>query len=270
MGAKLPIWSNFCDIMNSLRQILAVILLVVAVQACSTTSLGTLPVTSVPSADSAATEESVPGDPRSDLKGEFVPAVVGIPTDPGPTRTYRIGPYDLLTIEVFQVEALSSQERVSEEGMVVMPLIGNVKVGGLTTGEAEKAIADLYARSYLQNPQVNIFVMEYASQKVTVLGHVKKAGVFPLTGQTTLMQAVAMAGGLDDVAKKDEIVVFRRQQGGDVNAYVVDLAAIEEGRLTDPMIVGDDRIVVPKSGAKVLTKTIGNVLTGWAVRGPFY
>ena len=75
-------------------------------------------------------------------------------------------------------------------------------------------------------------------------------------------------GGLDDVARKDEIVVFRKQPGGDINAYVVNLKSIEEGKLTDPVIVGDDRIVVPKSGAAALGRAIGDVLTGWAIRAP--
>jgi polysaccharide export outer membrane protein len=251
--------------MNTLVKIFAVALLMLATQACNTTGSTTSPGAALPADPVAA-----PGTPSADLKGEFVPAVVGIPADPGPMKTYRIGPYDLLKIEVFQVEELSSEERVNDEGFVVMPLIGNVKVGGLTPREAEQAIANKLGESYLQNPQVNIFVAEYASQKVTVTGNVKKPGVFPLAGQTTLMQAIAMAGGLDEVANKDEIVVFRKQPTGKVNAYVVDMEAIEEGRLTDPAIVGDDRIVVPKSGAAVLTRAIGNVLTGWAVRAPLY
>jgi polysaccharide export outer membrane protein len=251
--------------MNTLAKILAVALLMLFVQACNTTGSTTSAGATLPADPAAA-----PGTPSADLKGEFVPAVVGIPADPGPTRTYRIGPYDLLKIEVFQVDELSSEERVNEEGFVVMPLIGNVKVGGLTPREAEQDIANRLGESYLQNPQVNIFVAEYASQKVTVTGNVKKPGVFPLAGETTLMQAIAMAGGLDEVANKDEILVFRKQPTGKVNAYVVDMEAIEEGRLTDPAIVGDDRIVVPKSGAAVLTRAIGNVLTGWAVRAPLY
>jgi len=269
MGADSPKGWMLREMMNNSFRFLAVALLAIVAQACTTATTNLPTSNGLPSA-SSVTREPTTDAPQAELKGDLVPAVIGIPSDPGPARTYRIGPYDLLKIEVFQVEELSSQERVNEEGLIVMPLIGTVKVGGLTAREAEKVIADRLGRSYLQNPQINIFVLEYASQKVTVLGHVKQAGVFPLTGQMTLMQAIALAGGLDNVAKKDEIVVFRKQQDGGVNAYVVDLAAIEEGKLTDPMIVGDDRIVVPKSGAKVLTNAIGRVLSGWAVRAPLY
>ena len=112
----------------------------------------------------------------------MVPAVVGLPPDPGDSATYRIGPHDLLKIEVFEVEELSSEERVSEDGVVVMPLVGSVPVGGLTPREAEQRIADILGRSYLQDPQVNIFVTEYASQDVTVAGAVSSLGVFPIKG----------------------------------------------------------------------------------------
>jgi len=253
--------------MKLLLRLLSAALLIMLAQACSTTG-GVVPTT----------DSALPGNPSApassdaqpDLKGEFVPAVVGIPADPGSQGNYRIGPYDLLKIEVFQVPALSSQPRVNEEGFVAMPLVGNVQVGGLTLQEAELAIAGKLGENYLQNPQVNIFVAEYASQKVTVIGQVKKPGVFPVAGKTTLMQAIALAGGLDEVAKKEEIVVFRKQPTGQVNAYVVNMAAIEEGQLTDPRIIGEDRIVVPKSGIAVLNRAMGNILSGLLVRAPVY
>jgi polysaccharide export outer membrane protein len=252
--------------MKTFLRLLAAASLIAGIHACATsggtrTTAAALPGTPVAVA---------PSDPQTVLKGDFVPAVVGIPADPGPSQTYRIGPYDLLKVEVFQVAALSSEVRVDDGGFVVMPLIGSVKVGGLTPGEAEQAIANKLGENYLQNPQVRIFVADYASQKVTVIGQVKKPGVFPVAGKTTLMQAIALAGGLDDIAKKEEIVVFRKQQTGSVNAYVVNMESIEEGTLTDPAILGDDRIVVPKSGTAVLSKALGNILTGWVIRAPVY
>jgi polysaccharide export outer membrane protein len=250
--------------MRTLLNLFAAAILVAGTQACSTSGGTPVDEGGLPAAPAASPKTSPAAS------ADYVPAVVGIPADPGPQVTYRIGPHDLLKIEVFQVEELSSQERVNERGEIAMPLIGSVKVGGLTPQEAERVIADRLGQNYLQDPQVNIFVLEYASQKVTVTGHVKKPGVFPLAGQTTLMQAIAMAGGLDQVAKKEEIVVFRRQTSGSVNAYVVDLAAIEEGNLTDPLIVADDRVVVPKSGMAVFRRSVGNVLTGWALRVPVW
>jgi polysaccharide export outer membrane protein len=250
--------------MKTYLQLTVTALVLFVTQACSTSGGGQSEEAG--SATTVAAPAVSGGRPADD----FVPAVVGIPADPGPSRNYRIGPFDLLRIEVFQVDELSSEERVNEDGLVAMPLIGAVKVGGLTPSQAEQAIADKLGRNYLQDPQVNIFVTEYASQKVTVTGHVKKPGVFPVQGETTLMQAIALAGGLDDVAKKEEILIFRKQAGGDVNAYVVDLSAIEEGSLTDPVVVGEDRVVVPESGVAVFRRAVGRILTGWVLRAPVY
>jgi polysaccharide export outer membrane protein len=251
--------------MNRTLPVLAFLFVVPGLLACSST--GTVP------ADGGSAPSDPPGQPTvspaAGAGGDYVPAVVGIPSDPGPNVTYRIGPQDLLRIEVFQVEEFSTQERVNGAGMITMPEIGEVQVGGLTPKEAEERIAARLRESVLQDPQVSIFVLEYASQRVTVTGHVKQPGIFPLTAETTLMQAIALAGGLDEVGKKEEVIVFRKQQGGNINAYVVDLAAIERGQLTDPRIVADDRVVVPKSGMAVLGRSVNNVLTGWALRVPF-
>lgn len=248
---------------NLLRFLLAASLLI-GVHACA--GGGHTTVARV-DADPAA---GSPGGAPPELKGDLVPAVVGVPPDPGAERAYRIGPHDLLKIEVFQVQELSSEERVNENGFVAMPLIGNVKVGGLTPDEAEQLIAAKLSEDHLQNPQVDIFVSEYASQKVTVTGNVKKPGVFPVAGRTTLLEAIALAGGLDEVANKEEVILFRRQPGGSMSAYVVDVALIEAGKLTDPVIVGDDRVVVPESGMAVLGRAVGRVIQGWVIRAPVY
>jgi polysaccharide export outer membrane protein len=252
--------------MSNQFKLLLLVSVVIWVQACSAPSVRTPAASPLTSNENAA----VSAGPSSELKGDLVPAVVGVPPDPGSERTYRIGPHDLLKIEVFQVPELTSEERVNEDGNVVMSLIGPVKVGGLTPDEAEQLIAARLGKDHLQNPQVDIFIAEYASQKVTVTGNVKKPGVFPVAGKTTLLEALALAGGFDEVADKDEVVVFRRQPAGGVKAYVVDVDAIEEGKLGDPVIAADDRVVVPKSGARVLSRAFGSILQGWVIRAPVY
>jgi polysaccharide export outer membrane protein len=94
----------------------------------------------------------------------MIPAFFGIPPDPGPARNYRIGPYDLLKIQVFHADELSTVERVNEEGLIDMPLIGAVRVGGLTPQGAEQTIVERLRERYLQNLQVSVFVSGYASQ----------------------------------------------------------------------------------------------------------
>jgi polysaccharide export outer membrane protein len=211
-----------------------------------------------PLVPTSANTAAIPG-------GGTLTAVAGIPADPGSHSTYRIGPQDLLKIDVFQVAEFSTQERVNATGMITMPEIGDVQVGGLTLNEAEQRIAGRLSERVLQNPQVSIFVVESASQRVTVAGHVKRPGIYPLKAETTLMQAITLAGGIDDVGKKDEIVIFRKQSNGNTNAYVVNLAAIENGEVSDPQIVADDRVVVPQSGMRVLGKRLDRLLMAWTL-----
>ncbi|WP_176722441.1 polysaccharide biosynthesis/export family protein [Candidatus Thiosymbion oneisti] len=199
--------------------------------------------------------------------GQMVPAVVGLPPSPGNDAIYRIGPHDLLEIAVFNVDELSSEERVNEDGSIIMPLIGSVSVGGLTLREAEQRLADILGRTYLQDPQVNIFVSEYASQDVTVVGAVREPGVFPLRGRTTLLQVIALAGGVNELANEDEVVIFRGQGTPHAQAYVVSLDKIQDGNLPDPVLVGDDRVVVPKSGTVVFFKGIRDTLRGFVHLG---
>lgn len=181
---------------------------------------------------------------------------------------YRIGSRDLLEIEVFQVEELNHKTRVTSRGDISFPLIGGIKVKGLTLEEAERKIADKLGEKYLQNPQVSIFIAEYESQKFTVDGEVKDPGVFPLRGPTTLMQAVAMADGLDRLADSDEIVIFRSDGQGKVRGYIVDLDAIRAGEGRDPYIAANDFIVIPRAGEKAFLEGLTRALRGFVGFAP--
>jgi polysaccharide export outer membrane protein len=193
----------------------------------------------------------------------------GIMTSSTARDDYRIGPNDLLLIEVFQVEELSGQERVNAGGQIVLPLIGPVTVGGLTQSQAEQLIARELARDYLQDPQVNIYIEEYTSQRVTVMGSVESPGVFPIQGPTTLLQAIAMAGGIDKLADTEAVVVFRTEPEG-VVGYILNLDEIQEGQTQDPLVQNDDRVVVPKSGSKEMVESIANTLRGFIRFVPVY
>ena len=162
---------------------------------------------------------------------------------------YRVGAQDLLQISVFGVPDLSRDVRVSSDGRISLPLIGTVQAGGHTIPELEASIGAQLAKTYLQNPQVSVFVKEYTSQRVTLVGSLKNPGIYPLTGKTTLLQAVAMGGGLDPLAQRDGVVVFRTVHGKKM-AAVFDIAKISTGQEADPRIYGDDMIVVAQSGSK--------------------
>lgn len=122
---------------------------------------------------------------------------------------YKIGPKDLLDISVFGLEELNKTVRVSEEGKISLPLLGEVAVEGLTRAELEKRLSQLLEEKYLQDPQVTVFIKEYQSKRVFLLGAVEHPGPYELLGRTTLLQIISQAGGLTNEAG-DEILVIRQ------------------------------------------------------------
>jgi polysaccharide biosynthesis/export protein len=162
---------------------------------------------------------------------------------------YRIGGQDLLEIAVFQVDELNRTVRVNSNGQISLPLIGVVQAGGRTVQELEALVAAKLSESYLQAPQVTVFVKEYTSQRVTLEGAVTNPGIYPITGKTSLIQAIAMAGGVSDLANLDGVVVFRTVDGKKM-AAVFSLKQVRAGDAPDPQIYGDDIVVVDQSGAK--------------------
>jgi polysaccharide export outer membrane protein len=162
---------------------------------------------------------------------------------------YRIGAQDLLEVSVFGIEDLSRSVRVNSNGQISLPLIGGVMAGGKTIPELEREIGAKLEDGYVQDAQVSVFIKEFTSQQVTLEGALKKPGIYPLTGSTTLIQAISMAQGLDDLADLQGVIVFRTIDGKRMGA-VYDLAQVRAGNAPDPQIYGDDVIVVEKSGSR--------------------
>jgi len=163
---------------------------------------------------------------------------------------YRVGAQDLLAISVFGVPDLNKEVRVKSNGQVTLPLIGVIMAGGRTIPELEADLARKYSDGYLQRPQVSVFVKEFTSQRVTVEGAVIQPGIYPINGRTTLIQAIALARGLDDrVADASGIVILRQVNGKRMGA-VYDLRQVRKGVVEDPLIYGGDIIVVEQSASK--------------------
>lgn len=165
-------------------------------------------------------------------------------------KDYRIGPDDLLEVQVFGVDQLSRTVRVNSRGLISLPLVGIVPVGGSTAQEAEAAITARLAESYLQDPQVSLFIKEYTSQRVTIEGAVNKPGIYPLRGETSLLQSLALAGGQASLSDMSEVIVFRPDDTGRRIAHVYDVEKIRRGELEDPSLVNDDLIVVNRSKSR--------------------
>ena len=163
---------------------------------------------------------------------------------------YRIGAQDLLAISVFGVQELAKEVRVNSNGQISLPLIGGMMAGGLTIPELERELARKYSDGYLQNPQVSVFVKEFTSQRVTLEGAVAKPGIYPITGRTTLLQAIALAGGIDDKIADLGGIVLMRQVDGKRMAAAYDLREVRRGTVEDPVIYGDDIVVIEQSASK--------------------
>lgn len=145
------------------------------------------------------------------LSGQYVGAQVQVGA--GVSSEYRIGPKDLLEISVFGLNELNKTVRVSEDGKIALPLIGEVLVNDLTKSELEKKLSALLGQKYLQNPQVSVFIREYQSKKVSLIGAVRTPGPYDLLGRQTLLQIISQAGGLTNEAGT-EIIVIREHKDG--------------------------------------------------------
>jgi polysaccharide export outer membrane protein len=183
-------------------------------------------------------------------------AKLAVPATPvvGPTD-YRIGSPDVLEIEVFGVTDLTRTVRVSGTGDFTLPLIGRVAAAGKTVAELQADIATQMGDKFIENPQVTVYVKEYLSQRVTVEGAVRTPGIYPLTGRTSLLQVMALSGGLDQYANPAGVVVYRKIND-ERHAAVFDIRKIRSGVISDPEVFGSDLVVVDYSGVRSMLRDI--------------
>ena len=187
------------------------------------------------------------------------------PATPVEGIAYRIGAGDKLVVNVFQVPDLSLKDVVVDaQGNLQLALLGSVRASGRTPEELSDFIADSLNVRYLRNAQVSVSVSEAASQKVTIDGAVIKPGVYEMQGRTTLLQAVAMAQGPTRVASLSQVVVFRDVEG-ERRAATIDLGAIRDGQAPDPLLQGDDVVVVGTSRNAVALREIVAALPALSV-----
>jgi polysaccharide export outer membrane protein len=193
-------------------------------------------------------------DPVTDGGQRNAAAPAGPQAVYGLGKDYKFGPNDLLEVEVLDVENLKRTVRVNAAGAISLPLIGAVVVGGLTSAEAEQRIAERYAEKYLQNPQGSIFIKEFTTERITVEGAVARPGIFPLTGQMTLLRVLAVAGGFGPIANTHEVMLYRVNDQKQREVAIYDVEKIRAGKADDPPIRGDDLIVVQRDGTRAILK----------------
>ncbi len=182
----------------------------------------------------------------------FAPAPVNAAPAPAPapaapaagvTNSYTLSPNDTVQVDVYQEDDLRTATVVSQEGTISFPLIGTVKIGGLTQTQARDRIADLLRARFLVNPQVSVTVVRFASKRFTILGQVNRPGTYELPAQEKidLLEAIAMAGGFTRIAKGSNVTI-RRKTGESDKILTVNADKMSRDTKVERFIInpGDD------------------------------
>jgi polysaccharide biosynthesis/export protein len=149
---------------------------------------------------------------------------------------FRLGPDDVIEVSVYQEKELGGTVPVRPDGKISIPLIGEMPASGKTAIQLQQEITLKYAQ-FVAAPAVTVVVKEVNSPKVSVLGEVKTPGVYKIKERSTLLDAIAMAGGLTEYAKKDKITIIRVDPAGEQQRIKVNLDDYFKGRNTDPFYV---------------------------------
>jgi|HubBroStandDraft_5_1064220.scaffolds.fasta_scaffold323491_1 polysaccharide export outer membrane protein len=170
------------------------------------------------------------------------PAKRGSVVAPG----FVIGPADVLAISVWKEPEISRTVPVRLDGKITLPLAGDLTASGLTTEELQAEIRNKLT-PYLTNPEVTVIVQEAKSKKVNIVGKVSKPGAYDLAKPTTVLDAIAMAGGLGDFAKESKIYVLRTDTNGQPQRLHFNYKQVLKGKNPGQNIElqAHDTIVVP-------------------------
>jgi polysaccharide export outer membrane protein len=189
-------------------------------------------------------QESNPADPDASRHGslseEAKPAPDGAPAPVDP-KAYRIGPEDVLRIQVWREPELSGLVTVRPDGMITVNLAGDIPVNGMTPEALSARLKEEYAK-FINNPIVQVSVQAVRSKKYYVAGQIERTGAFPLIVPTTVMQALAQAGSFSDFANRKKIVIMR----GD-KRFTFNYNEVVKGKNLDQNIFleNGDFIIVP-------------------------
>ncbi len=178
----------------------------------------------------------------ADPKDQSAPAAPAVEAD------RKLSPNDVIAISVYQEEDLAIKTTIDKKGLVMLPLLGQVSVDGLTASEARQRIQDLYGKDYLVNPQVNLLVEHYAERQYSVMGNVTKPGVynFPPNRPVNLLEAIATAGGYSRIGSPKAVKV-RRKENGQQKVYTLDADKMSKNSKEKPFeIQPDDIIDIPE------------------------
>jgi polysaccharide export outer membrane protein len=197
------------------------------------------------------------------------PVLSGQTLDTPPAiAAYVVGPEDVLMVIVFNEPQLSGKFRVENDGRFGYPFLGRVEAAGTTLAQIGAMLTAKLADGYLRNPQVTVNVDQFRSQSVFVMGEVRSPGRYTLSGQVTLLEALAQAGSTTPAAGSEVLILHPRETAkgmpakpGDTDADIerVSLRDIESGKLSQNVAVNDgDTIFVPRAERFYVTGFVRN------------
>jgi polysaccharide export outer membrane protein len=157
-------------------------------------------------------------------------------------QEYRLGPEDVVEIHVFKEPELNTTLVVRPDGMIGLPLHGDIRAEGKTARELETIVAEALARR-ISSPVVTVSVKEVNAPKIYILGEVTRPGMYQLRGVMSVLQGLALAGGLTEFADGDDITVLRRTSTGEEKRLRFDYGAATRGELFD--LQPGDTVIVP-------------------------
>jgi polysaccharide export outer membrane protein len=169
---------------------------------------------------------------------------------------YRVGDGDVLKVMVYGHPDLTTTVRVSGGGTIAFPLVGLLQVKGSTVDQVAERVVTSLADGYIVNPQVSVFIEEFRSKKVTIIGQVEDPGLYELSGSTTLLELISKAGGLTkDYGNNATIHRKNVAGGGNEQIITIDLKnVLQNGALAlDVPILDGDSVVVAKAATFYVT-----------------
>jgi protein involved in polysaccharide export with SLBB domain len=188
-------------------------------------------------------------------------------------QEYRISIGDKINVKLFYNPDLNQEVTVRPDGKISLMLVHEINAVGLTTSELTTQLTENYGR-YLQQPEVAVVVSAFAGQRVFVGGEVLQAGVKELVGPTTVLQAIAMAGGFKDSARTDEVIVVRRDENNKPFSIALDTRKAMKGvdLAQDIYVQPYDLVIVPRSNIADVDLWVQQYigLTVGSLGAPFY
>ena len=162
-----------------------------------------------------------------------------------------LGPLDTLRVTVFRVPDLTGEYQISTDGFLEMPLIERYSVRNQTASQVAAALKTRYSQRYLNNPDITIRVINSHQHDVTIEG-----GVYPIPGQTTLLSALALGGGVDPEHGNPRRVAIFRKVGGQTMAAAFDVDDIRKGKMANPAVYPGDTIVVAGDNVRSIFRDV--------------